>query len=252
MMKDNQETDKKSTVRAVERSLDILICFIDEKELSLTDISNRITLHKSTAYRLLNTLQKKGFLIRNPENDKYRLGFRILELSSNLIGIDDPSTLFLPKMQRLRDTLDETVSLYVRDGLERIRIQAVESNQAIRRVAPIGARLPLSVGASSKVLVSFENPSTRENILDQLEHYYKIDRNNFIDIIKEVHIKGYATSYEEREIGVAAIASPIFNRNDEIIAALSVSGPLNRLTPKKLDDIAPILKETTIQLSKIL
>ncbi|TGU71893.1 MarR family transcriptional regulator, partial [Mesorhizobium sp. M00.F.Ca.ET.186.01.1.1] len=144
----------KANVRSVERALDILLCFTDATDLGLSEISSRLSLHKSTVHRLLATLENKGFLIRDVQTEKYRLGFRIWELSANLTHNDDPATLLLPEMERLRDLVEETISLYVRDGNERIRIQAVQSRQPIRRVAPIGARMPLAVGASSKVLVA--------------------------------------------------------------------------------------------------
>lgn len=110
----------------------------------MTEIAERTGLNKSTVFRLLATLESKGFVKRDPDTEKYQLGFRIWELSAHLNRSKDPAVLFLPEMERLRDELDETVSLYVYDGIERIRIQAVESNQAIRRVAPVGVgcRLP--------------------------------------------------------------------------------------------------------------
>lgn len=251
-MENNQGKEKKTTVRAVERSLDILSSFINERELSLTEISKRTKLNKSTVFRLLNTLEQKGFLIKDPDTEKYRLGFKIWELSTNLAGMDDPATLFLPEMNSLRDTLDETISLYVRDGSERIRIQSVESNQAIRRVAPVGVRMPLSVGASSKILIAFEPPSVREDILEQLEKKYQINIDEFRKITDEVHRKGYATSFEEREIGAVAISCPVFSRSGQLLVALSVSGPVNRLTPQKLEEIVPLAIESAKKMGKLL
>jgi DNA-binding IclR family transcriptional regulator len=153
--------DSKLTVRAVERALDILLCFTDSSDLSLTEISSRVQLHKSTVHRLLASLEGKGFLLRDAATEKYRLGFRLWELSANLSQSDDPGLILLPELERLRDQLGETISLYVRDGYERVRIQAVQSNHAIRRVAPVGARMPLHVGASSKVLVAFPDPAVQ-------------------------------------------------------------------------------------------
>jgi len=251
-MEDHNSGEKKLTVRAVERSLDILVCFINERELSLTDIAKRIALHKSTVFRLLNTLEQRGFLMKNPETEKYRLGFRVWELSSNLIGMDHPATLFLPEMKRLRDSLGETISLYVRDGIERIRIQSVESNQAIRRVAPIGVRMPLSVGASSKVLLAFSKPELRVTLLAQLVNTYQLELEPFSELLVKVREKGYATSFEERELGAAAISTPILSRSNELIAALSVSGPVNRLNLKKLEEIAPIIKESASLMGRML
>ncbi|MFX0560473.1 IclR family transcriptional regulator [Tepidibacillus infernus] len=247
---EGQPSEKKSTVRAVERSLDILMCFVDETELSLTEIAKRIALHKSTVFRLLHTLEQKGFLIRNPETEKYRLGYRIWELSSNLMGLNDPATLLLPEMEQLRDLLGETISLYVRDGYERIRIQSVEGNQSIRRVAPIGARMPLSVGASSKILLAYEDLITKESLLKQLETLYGINTNLFKQLLEKTKQNGYATSFEERETGAAAISVPIFNRSGKLVAALSVSGPINRLTLTKMKEMVPILKETALNMGK--
>ncbi len=248
-MIDKKENNAISTVRSVERSLDILLCFVNSTELSLTEIAKSVSLHKSTVYRLLHTLERKGFLIKNKVNEKYRLGFKIWELSTNLSGINDPATVFLPEMERLRNLLDETVSLYVRDGYERIRIQSIESNQSLRRVAPIGERLSLALGASSKVLISYEDKIIQVKILKQLEESYEINIKKFEEIIKEVKKLGYATSFEERAIGAVAIACPIFDRQNNIISALSVSGPVNRLTHDKLQEIAPILQETCSKLS---
>jgi len=235
--------EEKMTVRAVERALDILLCFTDKLELSLTEISSKVELNKSTVFRLLASLEKKGFVMRNPDNEKYRLGYRLWELSSNLTRVDDPAVMLLPEMERLRDSLDETISLYVRDGKERVRIQAVESRQSIRRVAPIGARLPLSVGASSKILVAYADPETQKQILNEPQWPSTIDKETYMLQLLQIQQLGYATSIEEREVGTAAIAAPIKNQSGKLVAALSVSGPSSRLTQEKMKEFAPMIIE---------
>lgn len=244
--------DSKLTVRAVERALDILSVFTDEAELSLTEIAARTQLHKSTVHRLLASLEGKDFVARNAETEKYRLGFRIWELAANLSQTDDPATLLQPEMERLRDTLGETVSLYVRDGEERLRIQAVQSTQAIRRVAPIGARLPLNVGASSKVLIAFAESDVQHSVLEALEWSGAAEKTSFIRQMAEIRRQGYATSVEEREPGAAAVAAPIFNRSHKLVAALAVSGPSNRLTLEKMKEHAPVLIGTATRMGKML
>jgi DNA-binding IclR family transcriptional regulator len=235
--------DAKLTVRAVERALDILLCFTESVELSLTEISTRVGLHKSTVHRLLASLEGKGFILRDVSTEKYRLGFRLWELSANLSQIDDPGLLLLPEMERLRDLVGETVSLYVRDGKERVRIQAVQSNQAIRRVAPVGARMPLAVGASSKVLVAFGEPAVVSDMLLDPDWPLSLDRDLFVQQLHETKRLGYATSVEEREPGAAAIAAPVMNRAGRLVAALAVSGPSNRLTLEKMQEQAPLIME---------
>ncbi|TVY10177.1 IclR family transcriptional regulator [Paenibacillus cremeus] len=245
--------DGKLTVRAVERALDILLCFTEAEDLSLTEISVRVGLHKSTVHRLLASLEGKGFIIRNPASERYRLGFRIWELSANLTHSDDPALILLPEMERLRDQLGETISLYVRDGLERVRVQAVQSNQAIRRVAPIGARLPLYVGASSKVLVAFADAAVQQSLLhDASPSQAAVSPAAFLQQLEEVRTLGYATSVEEREPGAAAVAAPILARGERLIAALAVSGPSNRLTVEEMKHIAPTLMEAARRMGKML
>jgi IclR family KDG regulon transcriptional repressor len=232
--------DGKLTVRAVERAMDILLCFVDVKELSLTEISNKVTLHKSTVHRLLASLEGKGFIMRDGATEKYRLGFRVWELSANLIQSDDMGVVLLPEMERLRDQVGETISLYVLDGNERVRIQAVQSNQAIRRVAPVGARMPLFVGASSKILLAYADEDVQERVLNTADGS-NLDRKAIIQMLKETRKLGYATSIEEREPGAAAVSAPIFSREHKLVASLAVSGPANRLTQEKMLEHVPLI-----------
>ncbi|GIO09052.1 IclR family transcriptional regulator [Brevibacillus reuszeri] len=244
--------EQKANVRAVERALDILLCFTDSTDLGLSEISSRLSLHKSTVHRLLATLENKGFLIRDIETEKYRLGFRIWELSANLTHNDDPATLLLPEMERLRDLVEETISLYVRDGSERIRIQAVQSKQPIRRVAPIGARMPLAVGASSKVLVAYAEPYFLQELLNDQDWPDFVNKEIYVEQLTQIKQQGFATSVEERELGTAAVAAPIFNRNGQLVASIAASGPSNRLTPEKMSDYAPYIMEAAYRMGKMM
>ena len=233
--------EEKQTIRAVERALDVLLCFTAGNDLGLTEISQRVGLHKSTVFRLLATLEHRGFVVRDEATEKYRLGLRVLELSASLRKEDDPALLLIGEMERLRDQLGETISLYVRDRKDRVRIQAVQSQQAIRRVAPVGARLPLSVGASSKILLAFAEPEVQDLLLSDPSWPASLSPEAYKEQLREIVQAGYATSFEEREPGAAAISAPIFGRNGKLFAALSVSGPSNRLTPDAMLECAPAI-----------
>lgn len=243
---------EKGTVRAVERALDILLCFSGmETELGLSEISKRLGLHKSTVHRLLASLESKGFIRRHPSTEKYRLGWSVLELVSNLYQSDDVSSLVLPVMTRLRDLLGETISLYILSGHERIRIQAVESNQPVRRVANIGKRLPLFVGASGKVLLAFSDLPIQE-LFDDPTFPSDLDRTEFLRALQQTREQGYAVSIEEREPGAAAVAAPVFSRGGEILAALSVSGPSDRFTAESVERMADAVRKSASAVSKML
>lgn len=244
--------DGKLTVRAVERALDILLCFTGASELTLTEIASRVELHKSTVHRLLASLEGRGFIMRDAATDKYRLGYRLWELSANLSQDGDPGLILLPEMEQLRAQLGETISLYVQDGLERVRIQAVQSNHAIRRVAPVGARMPLYVGASSKVLVAFAEPALQERLLSSADWPAGLDKAAFRQQLGETRRLGYATSVEEREPGAAAVSAPILDRGGRLVAALAVSGPANRLTLELMQEQAPLIMEAARHMGTML
>ncbi|GGG78069.1 IclR family transcriptional regulator [Paenibacillus radicis (ex Gao et al. 2016)] len=242
----------KSHVRAVDRALDILLCFTTGTNLAMTEIADKVGLHKSTVHRMLATLEDKGFVERDPISDRYHLGIRVWELSAHLSGTDEPAIIWQPEMERLRDQLGETVSIYVRDGQERIRIQAVQSNQPVRRVAPVGARLPLYAGASSKVLIAYADRIVRERIIGDPSWPAIIDLEQYQEQLEEILAQGYATSFEEREPGVAALSAPIFNRNGDLSAALSLSGPSSRLTIEMMREYAPLLMESAKRMGTML
>lgn len=244
--------DGKSNVRAVERALDILLCFTTDSDLPMTEIAERVGLHKSTVHRMLATLEDKGFLERDRSSERYRLGMRIWELSAHRSRSGDPAVICLPEMERLRDTLGETVSLYVRDGNERIRIQAVQSNQAIRRVAPVGVRLPLYVGASSKVLIAFAEPSLAQLMMAAESLPPSIDAQSFREQLEEIRRNGYATSMEEREPGAAAVSAPVFDRSGRLAAALSVSGPAARFTTDIIREQAALVIQSATRMGAML
>lgn len=242
--------EKKLTVRAVERSLDILTCFTQKPQLGMMEISQMTGLNKSTVFRLLLTLEEKGFIQRDPSTEKYSLGLRIWELSTNLDQSSDPAHLFLPEMERLRDDVEETISLYIRDGHERIRVQAVESRQTIRRIAPIGARMPLSVGASSKVIMAHVAKEIQDAVYTSEAWPTNVDKCFFQTQLQKVKEEGYAMSVEEREAGTAAICVPVFDRRGFFVAALAISGPVSRMNRKRMQAFLPRLLEASERMGK--
>jgi len=241
----------KSTVRSVERALDLLLCFTLKPSWAMTELAAHVGLHKSTVHRMLATLEDKGFIERDQITERYQLGLKVWELSANLAPESDQSTMWQKEMERLRDQLGETVSIYVRSGVERIRIQSVQSHEPVRRVAPVGARFPLYAGASSKVLIAFASPIEQQEIWAHPSWQLREGNNmeTYESELLDVMEQGYAVSFEERESGVAAISVPIFDRDCGVIAALAVSGPSSRLTMESMKEFAPILQGSAKRMS---
>lgn len=241
-----------STVRAVDRALDILLCFSRSDDgLNLTEIAREVDLHKSTVHRLLASLQQKGFVRKHPVSDKYLLGWSVLELLTNIYRSDELSSVVLPEMTRLRDTTGETVSLYIRSGLERIRIQAVESNEPVRNVANLGKVYPLYIGAAGKVLLAYADESMVEQVFQDATIPHDFNRSELRNQLEDIRRDGYAISIQERDAGAAALAAPIFGRN-HFLAALSVSGPVSRFTPSRMGEYIDTIVQSSSRITKLL
>lgn len=190
------------TIRSVERALDVLLCFAGESGgLGVTYIAEKVGLYKSTVHRILGALEVKGFVRQDPSTGRYHLGLKALELASGYLTSGDLPSVAHAEMVALRDSAQETVSLYVRDGSERVRVQRAEGPLTVRRVVGLGERLPLYLGASGKVLLGWLHPSDRTVLLDQLlppGH----DRVGLEASLEYYRQQGWALSSEEREQGV--------------------------------------------------
>lgn len=224
-------------VRAVERALDLLECFSKNKsEIGLSELARMLMLPKATVFRIANTLEDKGYLFQDPERQAYRLGPKAAALGNAFLTNLDYRVIALPLMKNLRDEMQETVSLYISvENQYRMCVQRVESPHILRQFINIGDRLPLNRGSAGKLLIAFQKLAVD---LDGLEP---------AEIIK-IHKQGYATSFEERERGLASISAPVFDNRGETIASLTVSGPAFRFSANEQERIKKTV-ETAQQIS---
>lgn len=235
----------KTTTRSIERSLDILECFVNVKQkLMLTEIASLVNLSPSTTHRLIATLEKRKYLERDSKTKQYQLGLTIAKLAnviSNKIGLDF-KIIVRKYMVAIQDKYNESLSLYVTDGNKRLCIDRLESTHALRRVVNIGSVFPLGLGASGRILIAYLD----QNHIDDM--YLDIDINS--PRYQAIRKDGYCISVGERELGVSAVAAPIFNFTGNVIAALSIAGPSIRLEKVQLIEIAQEVKKSCYELSK--
>jgi len=234
----DKKSKEESGLRTVQRALDILSCFSEERqELTLTDISKEMNLAMSTTTRLLKALEMNHFVEKNQETMKYRLGQRLYLLGYIAGKSIKLRELAKPLMYTLRDETKETVNLYVLDHKSRVCIEQAEGLQSIRHLVKIGEKLPLYAGAGGKVLLAFQSEEFQQQVITS-----EADHMTMEEWQKECRhiLETYTTcSIDEREVGSAAVAAPIFNIHGEVQACLSISGPTQRFT----EDVIPQLQQ---------
>ena len=191
---------------------------VAESPCGLAELCARTGLPRATAHRLAAGLEVHRLLARDNEG-RWRLGPALTELAGQ---VNDPllsaAGAVLP---RLREITGESVQLYRREGLARVCVMALEPPSGLRDTVPVGSRLPMTAGSGAKVLLAYSDPATQQAVLPTAKF---TDR-----VLAEVRRRGWAQSAAEREPGVASVSAPVRDNRGAVIAAVSVSGPIDRM-----------------------
>lgn len=254
--------DRFNQVQSVERALSILEALANgnRKGLGVTRLAQKTGLHKSTVHRLIGTLLSKGYIEKDLESDNYKLGMKILLLGSAILDNMDLRTIARPYIQKLLNITKETVHLSVLDKYEAVYIDKFESpDSRIRLNSQIGKRVPLHCTAVGKILLLGYGGEELQEYVERkgLNKFTKNTITTLEELNRElatVATNGYAIDDVEFEEGIRCVAAPIYDRTGNIIAALSVSGPVINVTTKRLPYIIEVLvahaKEISYQLGK--
>jgi IclR family KDG regulon transcriptional repressor len=241
-----------SAVRTVNRISEILNCFnADQPVLNLTAISDRLGLARSTTHRLLTALEHQGFLARTPTGQGYHLGYQLLRWGALAQTTLDLRNEALPILRELSTGTGETAILSVRDGSVGICMEKVDSTQPVRLAMHAGQHLYLHAGASAKVLLAFLPEEDIRHILSQidllpLEHNTLTDPDLLLRELKEIRMRGFATSFEETDSGAMGVAAPVYDHTGQVVAGIGIAAPLARVSPAHV----PGLSERVLQASR--
>src|SRR6266571_2322866 len=228
--------------RSVERVLAVLNVFIDAgPSLTLMQVCDATGLTPSTAYRLMANLVARGYLEPDREGNAYRLGLTVIRLAGVALGQLDVRVKAAPLMDELRNRTRETVHLAALDGRHIIYLEKLEGLHAIGLMSSrVGRTAPAHCTALGRVLLAF-NPDAAEAILDgPLEAPTArtvVDPKALRALLAQVNEQGYALDLGEFEAEVRCVAAPIRNHSGAVIAAMSVSGPAQRIEPMLSDGL---------------
>lgn len=232
--------------RAVSRAMQILSSFtVQDFELSVADLHEKLGIHKSTLVRLLQSMVAERFIEQNPETGEYRLGIKTFEIGSlysrtRMLNI---GALAHPPMQRLSSKLALSSNLAVRDGAEIIYVETVEPVGRPMRVAySAGDRFGVHHTALGKAIIAFLPGEQLENLLEELELTPLTPNtirtaDDLATELARVRELGYAVDDEESLPGLRCIGAPVRN-GKRVVAALSASGSTLLVTKERVDEIA--------------
>ena len=244
-------------IQSVAHALDLLEEFSgDVNELGVTELSRRLKLHKNNVFRLLATLEAKGYVEQNKITENYRLGLKALELGQRYIKQVGLIKQAKPFLEEIVNKVNETTYLGIlRDGFA-VYLDAVEAKRTVRVVSRVGLRLPAHCSAIGKAQVAYLSESELERIfpnktLEKFTENTITDREKLFEHLKEVREKGYAIDNEEYEKEVKCVGVPIFDYTGRVVGGISVSGPAYRMTDERLEEeIIPVVKEVGGKISR--
>jgi len=225
------------------------------REIGVTELSRRLGIGKSTAHRLLNTLAEERLLEQDPDTGAYRLGLAMYELGASVSLHTDLHEACSPVIDQLRNATRETVQVAVLDGREVVYVERRESPQTLRLFGRVGHRNYANCTSTGKLLLAFLPPERLEQVLDgwvltpRTEHTITSVAQLRQDL-ETVRKRGWAENVNEAEMGVASVAAPIRNGLGEVVAAVSVAGPLQRLSGDSLKRFARPTVEAGLAISR--
>lgn len=246
--------DYLKNVRAVDRALDILSAFNTKREkLSLTEIMEITSLPKTTVVRLVATLEEKGFLTKDPLQQEYKLGLSLIRLGSVALRYTDLRKISWPVLQEIWQITHESISINIMRDYHRICIEQILSDQHLSQQVEIGKPLPMWYGASGKILLAFLPPEEQEKVFQiALKEDIQAAQNweKIMYSCEQIKEEGYAVSFNERVLGAAVVATPIFDHNGCFTAGLSISGPTVRYTEDKVKKFIILAKKGAREISR--
>ena len=241
-------------VQSVERALTVLEILAREGHAGVSEIAEEMGIHKSTVSRLIGSLVSREMVHQNTERGKYQLGFGILRLASSIPGRLSLVHEARPVLESLAEEFKETVNLAVLRSNYAVNVDQAMGPSTLATYDWVGSLTPLHATSSGKVLLAALDAGERDRILKETGLRARTSRTitsrKELDAqLLEVAAKGYAVVREEFEVGLNAVAVPVYNHQGEVLGALSISGPAFRFEPEQTPGLLEKLKEAGLKVS---
>ncbi len=250
------KTSKDSSSTAVVRALAILeACAQRSDGLTNSDISRRLGMPKSSASYILRTLERRGYLRREGESGKYRLGLKVLSLGRHALAGFDIGKIALPVLRSLVDRTQLTAHLAVLDHGEAVYIEKADAPGFIKMDTWVGRRMRIHSTSVGKALVAHLPKSDVEGIL----HEHGLEKHTpktitglskFLVELEKVRAQGYAVDDEENSVGARCLAAPVYDSLGNVEAAVGLSGTTTQIDESTLPKLAELVKEAARKISR--
>lgn len=243
-----------NAVRSVDRAAALLLALGDSHgEAGVTELARRLGLHKSTASRLLATLEKRGLVEQDEETGKYRLGLVVIRLAERAERTLDLRAIAMPELDRLARATHETTGIGVLDGDQLLTVAQADGPNLVAMGDWTGRLAPLHSVAAGKVLMaSMPEREVLRLVRRGLDHFTDRTITQLEPLLEElarVRRRGYAAAFGEYDASLNAVAAPVHDARGSVIAAVDVWGPAFRVTPRRIPELVQQVREAAAAIS---
>ncbi len=248
--------DVSGGVQSLTRGLTLLEQLAEaEGGISLTEISQRATLAPSTAHRLLNTLADMGFVFQAPDSGLWYIGLKTYRVGCAFISNRDFVGESHAYLRKLMEQSGETANLSIIDGTHVCFIAQVQCHEVMRMLVRLGSRLPAHASGSGKAILSALPEDElaiffRESKLQKLTVKTTTDVNQLRLQFAAIRARGYSYDDEENALGLRCVAAPIYDEYSEPLGAISLAGPIARLTDERILKLGPLVAHTAREITE--
>lgn len=247
--------ENKDHIQSIDRALDIIeVLAVEPEGLGVTEIANRVDLHKTTAHRIIATLVERGYLEKTGQGN-YKIGIRLIGAVGCYINSLELQTEARPYLARITSELGLTAHLGVLDGDKAVYVERMDVISSVKLYSQIGLHVPAQCSSLGKVILAKYSRdeiakvmsncrflSYTENTITSIEELY--------EELAKVRAKGWGMDDEEYEVGHRCIGAPIYDYRGEIIASISASGTVNALTDERITEVAEYVMDIGKEISR--
>lgn len=233
------EAEDGETSSGIARALQVIFAVAEspEPDVGVSELARTLGYSKTVVHRVVRTLVSTGFFDVDERTRRYRLGPGAVSVGLAALARMEVPRIAQPHMERLVAHTGETATLSARYGDQRMYLAQVLSPQEIRMAVPLGQLFPLHIGGSSKAILAWLEADELAGYLDRLTGTVSVtSREELEDQLRRIRRRGYAVSRGERQVDAGSVAAPVFDASGRVYGALSICGPVARISDDKIPD----------------
>lgn len=244
------------TISTLKKGLEILECLAEHGPLNVSEVARKLSQNRSAAHRFLATLRDM-YYVRQDEQGRYLATLKLFGLGSRVVNRMEIRSFVNPVMSELAKIHDETVNLGCLEEGEIVVLDRIASKEPLKYDLPEGSRGPAYAAAMGKAILAFSGDRFLENYLDEVKlvgrtPHTLTTRESMVAELEKIRKKGYSVDNEEWTLGIRCLAMPIFDYEQKPAFAMSLSGPIQRMTDGKIKNILTALHGAVREVSAML